>query len=72
MICTKDEGVFARSARSTTAYGPLLSVSGRTLPASIFVEIIHEDPIFGFAELGGKQRIKKAENDTRMSVWETC
>ena len=35
MICTKDEGVFARSARSTTAYGPLLRVSGRTLPASI-------------------------------------
>ena len=38
----------------------------------VVVEIIHEDPIFGFAELGGKQRIKKAENDTRMSVWETC
>ena len=41
-------------------------------PCLDFVEIIHEDPIFGFAELGGKQRIKKAENDTRMSVWETC
>jgi len=30
LISTREEGGFARSGRSTIAYGPLLRVSGRT------------------------------------------